>query len=320
MPTIEGLVHRLNLLRGQIYIDLGGHHRDSVLICGMQRSGTTWCADVINHNNDFRTIYEPFHNQRVPQAARFATWQYLRPDDDDSEFLEPATAIFEGRIRNWWISARNKRIVVRRRLVKDVRCLMMAGWIRAHFPEMPVILLLRHPCAVLHSMRRLHWRSNTTDNILSQPRLMADHLEPFRGEIEAAADAVDDNIIAWCANHYVAIRQLAGQRACVVFYEHILRDPHGEVARIFAFLGRPFDKCAFARMMAPSNRIRVSRFGDSRALMIGGDTLGGWREHVAPAQLERALALLARFGLDEIYGPDPMPRVANLSGFGIPVV
>jgi hypothetical protein len=320
MPTIKGLARRLSMLRGQIYVDLSAHHRDSVLICGMQRSGTTWLGDVLNYDNEYRSIYEPFHNRRVPHVSQFKTWQYLRPDDDSPEYLEPATAIFEGRIRSWWMSAYNKRCIARRRLIKDVRCLMMIGWIRAHFPEMPVILLLRHPCAVLNSMLKLHWHSHSAYGFLSQPQLMQDHLEPFRAEIEAATSEVDDNLLAWCANYYVALRQLAGQRVFVAFYEPLLIDPRTEVQRLFAFLGRPYDDRIFARMAVPSVQVRVSPYGDSSAVVSGGDMIDGWRKHISPSQLERALALLKRFGLDSIYGPESMPRVADLSHFGIPPV
>jgi hypothetical protein len=317
MPSIKGLAKRLRLLRGQIYVDLSTHHRDSVLICGMQRSGTTWLADVLNYDNAYRTIYEPFHNRRVRQVSRFKTWQYLRPGDDAPEYLEPATAIFEGRVRNWWMSAYNKRSIARRRLIKDVRCLMMIGWIHAHFPEMPVILLLRHPCAVLNSILKLRWHSNAAAEILSQPLLMEDHLEPFRADIESAAGDVDDNVLAWCANYYVALRQLAGQNVFVAFYEPLVIDPRTEIARLFAFLGRSFDDRVFTRMMVPSVQVRVSRFGDSSAVVTGGDMIDGWRKHITPAQLERTLALLRRFGLDSIYGTGSMPLVTDLARFNI---
>ena len=208
MPTLEGLTKRLNALRGQLFVDTSAHHRDSVLICAIQRSGTTWFGDVINYGNEYRSMYEPFHNRYVPEVKAFKTWQYLRPGDDSPEYLEPAKAIFEGRIRNKWISAYNRRFVANRRLIKDVRSLMMIGWIRAHFPDMPVILLLRHPCAVLNSLLRLHWHRNAAALILAQPQLMEDHLEPFRAEIESASGDVDNHLLAWGANYYVALRQL----------------------------------------------------------------------------------------------------------------
>jgi hypothetical protein len=317
MPTLKGLAKRLSDLRGQFYVDLSSHHRDSVLICTIQRSGSTWFGEVINYANEYRSMYEPFHNRRVPEVKAFKIWQYLRPDDDSPEYLKPATAIFEGRIRNASISALNRRVFARRRLIKEVRSLMMIGWIRAHFPEMPVILLLRHPCAVLNSLLKLHWHRSAAENIFSQPQLMEDHLEPFRADIEAATGDVDNHLIAWCANYYVALRQLAGQRVFVAFYERFLSDPRNEIARLFAFLDRPFDERVFQRMKVPSIQARVARHGDSSAIVTGGDLLDEWRKHITPAQIDRAMTLLERFGLDAIYGPASMPRVTDLSHYGI---
>lgn len=317
MPTMEGLAKRLNVLRGQLFVDTSAHHQDSVLICAIQRSGTTWFGDVINYDNEYRSMYEPFHNRYVPEVKAFKTWQYLRPDDDSPEYLEPAKAIFEGRIRNKWISAYNKRFFAHRRLIKDVRSLMMIGWIRAHFPDMPVILLLRHPLAVLNSLLRLHWHRNAKELILAQPQLMEDHLEPFRAEIEAVSGDVDNHLLAWCANYYVALRQLSGQRVFVAFYERFLAEPRTEIARLFAFLDRPFDDRVFKRMAVPSVQARVARHGDSSAIVTGGNVLDEWRKHITPEQTGRAVALLERFGLDAIYGPETMPRVTDLTQFGI---
>jgi hypothetical protein len=184
---------------------------------------------------------------------------------------------------------------------------------------MPVILLLRHPCAVLNSLLRLHWHRNAAALILAQPQLMEDHLEPFRADIESASGDVDNHLLAWCANYYVALRQLAGQRVFVAFYERFLAEPRSEIARLFAFLDRPFDDRVFERMAVPSVQARVARHGDSSAVVTGGDMLDGWRKHITAEQVDRALALLKRFGLDAIYGSESMPRVTDLTGFGIPV-
>ncbi|HLJ84235.1 MAG TPA: sulfotransferase [Candidatus Eremiobacteraceae bacterium] len=318
MPTIAGVAKQLSRLRGQMFVDTSRQHRDSVLISSIQRSGTTWFSDVINYDNAYRSMYEPFHNRYVPEVKHFKIWQYLRPEDDRPEFLEPATAIFEGRARNGWISAYNTRMIARRRLIKDVRSLMMIGWIRQHFPDMPVIVLLRHPCAVLSSLLRLQWHRNAAEIILSQPQLMADHLEPFRAEIESASGDAENHLVGWCANYYVALRQLAGRRVFVAFYERFLAQPRNEIARLFAFLGRPFDDRVFEQMKVPSVQARVTRSGDASAVLTGGDVLEGWRKYVTAEQTDRALALLRRFGLDAIYGAETMPLVSDLTAFGIP--
>ena len=320
MPTVKGALARLQTLRGQLFVNVGAHHRNSVLLCSVQRSGSTWLFDAINFDNSYRSMYEPFHNGRVVEVRLFKTWQYLRPDDDSPEYLEPATKIFEGRIRNRWIDAQNRRVFARRRLIKDVRSLMMIGWIRTHFPEMPIVLLLRHPCAVLNSLLKLRWKSNASSLILAQPALMEDHLGRFRADVEAVSDAVDDHLLAWCANYYVALRQLAGQRVHVAFYERFVAEPQLEIERLFAFLGRPFDDRIFKRMMVPSIQARVARYGCSSAVVTGGSLLDDWRKHITPQQIGRTLAMLKRFGLDSIYGAESMPLVKDLSEFGIPKV
>jgi hypothetical protein len=73
-------------------------------------------------------------------------------------------------------------------------------------------------------------------------------------------------------------------------------------------------------MKIPSVQARVARHGDSSAVVTGGDLLDEWRRHITPAQIERARALLARFGLDVIYGAESLPRVRDLAQFGIPPV
>ncbi|HLJ83455.1 MAG TPA: sulfotransferase [Candidatus Eremiobacteraceae bacterium] len=313
MPTLKGLSNRLRTLRGQLFINTSDHHRDSILIAAMQRSGTTWLSDIINFDGSFRSMYEPFHNRNVPQVAHFHTWQYLRPTDDSPRYVKPAADIFEGRIRNPWISAYNTRIVAGPRIIKDVRSLMMIGWIHAHWPEMPIVLLIRHPCAVLNSLLRLRWHSNAAKEILSQPQLMEDHLEPFRADIQSVSRDVDDHLLAWCANYYVALRQLAGKKVFVAFYERILSEPHEEIPRLFSYLGRPIHDRVFTRMAAPSVQARVSRDGESSAVLRGGNLVTDWRQHITQAEIDRAMWWLRRFGLDDIYGPGSMPLVADLS-------
>ena len=318
MPTLKGISERLRVLRGQLFINTSTHHRDSVLIAAMQRSGTTWLSDIINFDGSYRSMYEPFHNRNVSQVEHFRTWQYLRPTDSSARYLEPAAAIFEGRIRNPWISAYNRRMIAGPRIIKDVRSLMMIGWIRAHWPEMPVVLLMRHPCAVLNSLLKLRWHSNAAKEILAQPQLMEDHLEPFRADIEAVSRDVDDHMLAWCANYYVALRQLRGQDVFVAFYERILAAPHAEIPRLFSYLRRPIDDRVFTRMAAPSVQARTTREGDSSAVLRGGNLLTDWRRNITQAQIERALWWLKRFGLDDIYGSGSTPLVSDLSKHGIP--
>ena len=65
-------------LRGQLYLDRGGDHRDTVYLAGTARSGTSWISEVINHDNAFRMIHEPLRRDRLSVTDVFRPRHYLR--------------------------------------------------------------------------------------------------------------------------------------------------------------------------------------------------------------------------------------------------
>jgi Sulfotransferase family len=168
----------LSRLPGGLYVDLEkGDHRRSVFLAGSGRSGTTWLSEIINHRRGYRYVFEPFNPRVVGPFGHFRTKQYLRPDDQRKEFLEPARLALTGGLRDPWTDRFNGRIVARRRLIKDIRANLLLGWMRANFPGMPIILLLRHPCAVVVSRLALGWRDNLSET-MEQRELVEDFLVP----------------------------------------------------------------------------------------------------------------------------------------------
>lgn len=275
----------LERLGGALRLDLGGDHRDAVVLAGSGRSGTTWLADMICHSGGYRLIFEPFERR-----------QYLRPGDDREEFLDPAQDILSGKVRSLWSDRFRGGLVFRRRLVKDIRANLMLGWIKAAFPETPVILLLRHPCAVAASRMRLGWRDNLEET-MRQKDLVEDFLAPFEAEIRAAKTPFERHVFLWCIDNYVPLMQLAPDDAHLVFYEDLREDPADELRRISAFLARDLDGRALRGLDRPSS------------LSFDGEVAppDAWRETLDREQIERATEILALFGLDVIYGESPRP-------------
>ena len=149
---------RVSAIVHSFYVDANADHRASVLVAGSGRSGTTWLAEVLNYDNRYRLVGEPFTREHVSMVRHFARLQYIRPDDDDDAFYNPVRAILEGRVRTPWTDNGNRRLIARSRLVKDDRCTLMLAWIRRRFPGMPIVYIRRHPCAVAYSRCRSHWR------------------------------------------------------------------------------------------------------------------------------------------------------------------
>ena len=299
-------------VRGQLYLDRGSDHCDTVFVAGSGRSGTTWLSEVINYDNSYRYIFEPFHPNRLRITGEFKPRQYLRPDDRDPTFLHPTESILAGRIRSVWTDKYNRAALPRRRLVKEVRANLLLPWMRANFAGMPIILVLRHPCAVVSSQLKLEWNWHTDmATLLGQRSLMEDHLDPFRAAMEEADSDVERHALVWCAENYVALRTVAGEGVHTTFYEHLVMDPATHLRSMFAFLGKPFDSRVLSRVRDPSPVTRK----DS-AVLSGGDPVPAWREELSAEQVRRTLEIVALFGLDSVYSDDPMPRAAGAESLG----
>lgn len=296
--------NKLQKLRGALFYD-HGDYRNSIILAGSGRSGTTWVEEVLNYDNEYRVLFEPFHSRKIRLLREWRYRQYLPETETGEKFLRPAEAILSGQIRDGWIDRFNTRVLVRKRLIKDIRAHLILKWIRRNFPEIPIILLLRHPCAVTSSKLKLDWETHLED-FLGQDELMRDHLGPFKTQIESAADAFDQHIFMWCIENYVPLRQFSDGGLLVVFYEELCLNPAPEIERLFSHVGKVPSPEAVQALARPSALSRK----DS-AIQSGADLIGSWRRSISAQHVKRAVEILELFGLDSLYGADPAPRVSG---------
>lgn len=303
------------LVAHSFYLDVERDPAKSTFICGAGRSGTTWLAELLNYANKYRLLVEPFTAERVPMCRHFEARQYLRPDDENAEYFEAAYSIFSGRIRNNWVDRRNRWMITRQRLIKDVRSTLMLKWIRNRFPQMPIVFLVRHPCAVAISRTKLGYRTDLRHVYLRQDALMADHLAPFADEIAAAETAFEHHTVDWCVENLLPFRQLSPGDVHLVFYEDLWVNPKAELQRLFTYLKRPFDEAVLQRLNKPS--VTARKKGDASAILSGESVIDAWRKYVSAEEYSAALRTTRVFGLDQIYGESSLPNreeAVNLMG------
>ena len=287
-------------LLGGLHVDLAGDHRGSVFVAGSGRSGTTWLAEAIARGRGYRLVFEPFHSGKVGACRDFRSKQYLRPDDRREAFLGPAREVLSGRVRGRWTDRLNRAFVARRRVIKDIRTNLLLGWMRANFPGMPMVLLLRHPCAVVASRLALGWKDNLSET-MEQPALVEDFLYPMEREIRAARGAFERHVFLWCIDNFVPLRQFAPSGIHLVFYEDLIVRPEVELRRLSAVLGEDLDVPGVRRALRRPSPLSRKPEGPGPA------PLDGWRGSVTERELGRALEILGLFGLDRLYGENPMP-------------
>jgi len=285
----------------QIHFDTNNDIKNTVFLAGSGRGGTTWIAEIINHKNDYRFIFEPFYAQMMPLCKDFRNRQYIRPDDRNPVFLEPAEKILSGRFHNAWTDYYNRRVVSAKRLVKDIRASLFLKWIHRQFPDVPIVLLIRHPFAVVHSRTVLNWHDDLTD-LLDQKDLMSDYLVPYERYLRSSKDTFDRHLIRWCVENFVPLEQFGSSELHVAYYEEFCERPKEAIGRLFSYLGLSIDGRLFENLRRPSSQLYADR------------PHAGWRKTITPAQAERGLGILHAFGLDRLYTREGYPNLSAISG------
>lgn len=292
------------VLRGMAHLDnhdLSG----TVLLAGSGRSGTTWLSQIINHGNVYRDVFEPFHPQRIASLTGWPMMRYLPSGAIVEDQGRVIRALLAGRVRSAWTDTYNRKVLVKRRLIKAIRTNLLLGWIRVHCPQVRLLLAMRHPCAVAYSRLTLGWDTHL-DELLDQPLLMRDHLAPYRELIERTAfeaDAWQRHLAMWCIENLVPLRQLKPGDAHVLQYERFCESFDSETDALFAFLGR-----VKPQGIDHARKQHSAHFRRDSAILRGGSLINDWQSRVSTAQIDQALRLLAAFGLSHLYNERAMPR------------
>jgi hypothetical protein len=279
-------------------------HRAAVFVAGSGRSGTTWLSELLLSGTQRRYVFEPL-SRHVPQTAVFhrdLVKLYLRPDGEYPEHVAAMRDVLTGRVRSRWTERFNRRIVAEGRLVKEIRANLLLGWLQTNFPEMPIVLLLRHPCAVAASFVREGWVGRLGD-LLAQPDLVADHLTGTQVELLARlarGSTFDRAIGLWCVETRVALRQ-ARQGMFILCYESLSVEPEVAFGELLRWLGR---EGGSERVGGRLTRDSTTTRG-ARAATI--DRISDWRRALSRSEIRRALEAVSAFELDLLYHEDPMP-------------
>lgn len=297
------------------FLDIGKPN-DLIILAGMGRSGTTWAGNIVNYDNSYRVLFEPFFPGKVKEADGFEYIQYLNPRCNNAVLANQAKRILAGNIRNNWVDRDNNRLFYRRRIIKEIRCNLMLGWLKKVANNPPTVLMIRHPLQVASSWLKLRWgkkelgKRNDFDIMTSQESLLDDF--PIIGDLMKwidPQDSLEKIVFQWCIYYLIPSHHLKKHEVCCLFYENLLIDPDNEIVRLFRYLNIPLNK----------HRLHKSMKKSSGTNFIGRDfnkdqsfLLNSWKDEFSIKQLRRAGYILEAFGLHDIYDKNGYPRGAQL--------
>jgi hypothetical protein len=293
----------------KIYVNTNYDPKNTILIAGTGRSGTTWIAKLINHDNEYRDMFEPFAPQYTKEWRKYKYKQYIGIEDQREEIADAAKKILSGKVRNNWVDQYNRKFFCKKRIIKEIRGNFLLKWINHQFSEIPIVFVMRHPCAVALSRIRLGWDQHF-NSIITQKNLVNDFFTDSIGKIKDLKTEFEKQIFLWCLENYVPLRQISKKEMYIAHYEHFCSNPEKEIRRLFEWLKIDYTKRFMDAVKSPS--AVTERHS---AIMTGGDLIDSWRKDVSECEINQAVKILKIFGLNEVYNQSSLPR--STSGFSV---
>ena len=282
-----------------------------ILVTGTHRSGTTWVGKMLAADASTAYISEPLNVLHRPGVfhAKVNYWYQYVCGDNEAEFLTAFHELLEFDYRLWdeIRSIRSRKDFLRmgrdffifynglmrgqRLLLKDPFAVFSTPWFAKRL-NCKVVVTVRHPAAFASSLKRLNWPFNFGD-LLHQPLLMRDHLEPYREEMQAvqADDVIGQAALLWKVIYRtVHATQVLHPDFILVRHEDISRDPVPAYRDLYRSLDLDFTPRVEKTILSSSsseNPVELSRkqvYGvklDSRA------SITMWKKRLSAEEIDR---------------------------------
>jgi len=268
--------------------------RNTLVIAGSPRSGTTWLAELLNRIPRSAILFEPEHVQQVPEAREAGlSWHTIKDPEVDwplgRQFFEK---VFRGQLISSWTAAHvplTSAVAPRTWIVKFVDANFMLGWLAKNFPIKSPALLVRHPCAVIASQLRRGWSNPHPPRLkgfLAKYPQFSDYLETLSDPAEFAA-------ALWSMQTYAPLMLPRPWPFVLIPYEDLAADPQRELSRLFDAWQMTMPEGVLESAMRPSGTTDTGS-----ALRAGADPRSAWLGSLSTRQIDSIFAVIRTFGLD----------------------
>jgi len=286
-----------------------------ILVTGAHRAGTTWVGKMLAAGGRATYISEPlnrWHRPGVMQlpvkhwstyicpdnegnylpafedtlALRYHTWAELKSLRSRKDLLRMG--------RDWGIFTRG-RLAKQRPLLKDPFAVFSVPWFIERL-GCQVIVSVRHPAAFTSSLKRLQWDFDFQD-LLEQPLLMRDWLEPFRDEMVNSdkEDVVAQGALLWRIIYQVVDtyrQQFPDVR--MVRHEDLAHNPQEGFHDLYRFLDLKFTTAARRAVLqssAAGNPKESSRSNIYAVRLDSRASLNNWKRRLSSDEIMRVQRL-----------------------------
>lgn len=280
-----------------------GYRKKDMILAGSGRSGTTWLLNILSSLPGYRVIFEPFHENNC-EVSFLPPRPYVRPYDKNKELVNYINTLLSKRIKNEFINSQNKKLIAYQTIIKFIRANLALDWISRNF-QVPIIFMIRHPCAVVLSRIKLNWGSHLNE-FLRQKELMQDYLAPYESLIWNVHNGNKEHekyALMWAIENSIPLKLLPNrQNWCLVTYEELFLNRKPVLSNLLRHLGHNYNKAIEAASYQKSYTVREHAMDYNKASI-----LSRWTEELSKEMTRDILDIAAKFEI-RLYDEQPIPR------------
>lgn len=313
---IRALVDRLNYWNKY-------NMKDTILISGAPRTGTTWLMEILCSIPEYRSIFEPLHPTWYPEVKNIGLTSgiYLNKHTSNHLLRNYLQKVFLGKINT--LNAHyplNLNTILQRKnstkiLVKFVRANRFLPWISKNFEVRRMIFLKRHPCAVICSQFETGitgYNDSTGHSYIPSNKIIMNEInninifdESIAKYVSDVSDSIGKLSIIWAIDHYVPFSNNKSPPWITIKYENLVLNGKREIYNLFNDLSelKHADR-AIKNLKKPS----LMTFGNKKQENIDlKRQLNKWKYKLSKKQINRIQETLSWFNIyfdDENYWLD----------------
>lgn len=299
-----------------------GNVQDATVVAGSPRSGTTWLAELLHRALRRPMLDEPLHLKwpDVKQAGITEWRPYM-----DSRAIAPETSDYLSQVLAGRVACNRQFLssdvpgqlyeflIGKPRVVKFVRANRMLHWMAGQYDVEGLVLILRHPCAVVASQVDYKHEGWKRTRLPSEKELQTgfggripdwafDRFYDVLSSVETTAGRL---AAVWCLDTYFPLHETEAFPGIVTTYERLLLHEQEELDRILQLLGRP-NTNASAALDQPSHSAAPDLNTENTH-----QQLAKWRDKLSTKQIGEVLGIVEGFGLD-FYSEALEPNYARI--------
>ena len=282
-----------------------------ILVTGAHRTGTTWVGKMLAVNPQTAYISEPlnvFHHPGVLRA-KVSKWYTYLCTENEADYLESFQELFSYRYhllagiaslrspRDFFRMCRDVgifmsgRVLRKRLLLKDPFAVFSLAWFAERL-DCQIVVTIRHPAGFVSSLKRLNWTFDFAD-LLKQPLLMRDALEPYREKMQSVRpdDVIGQAALLWAMIYRsLAVVHQRNPALRVVRHEDISRDPSTCFRELYDELGLDFTshvKRAILNSSSSENPAELSRQKIHSVKLDSRANLDNWKRRLSSEEIIR---------------------------------